>query len=166
MDTTSTRRRALAVLVAASFGVAAPLTATSLAHAAVQGHGSSHSRDSDGDKMPNRWENKHRLDAHKANARRDADHDGLKNLAEFRDGTDPQDADSDDDGVEDGDDLADCADDAADDSADDSSDDSSDDSDDADEADDCDHGGSDDTDDDSSDDAPPVSSRAGTYVIG
>jgi hypothetical protein len=95
-------RRIVAVLAAGAFGMTAPLAVSSLSHAAVHGHVSS--RDSDGDKMPNRWELKHGLDAHTPNAHRDADHDGLQNLAEFRDGTDPQDDDSDDDGVEDGDD--------------------------------------------------------------
>jgi len=110
MDTTSTRRRLVAGLAATAFGIAAPLTATTLAHGAVHGHAGAHSRDWDGDKMPNRWELAHGLNAHKANAQRDADRDGLKNLAEFRDGTDPQDSDSDDDGVEDGDDDSpDCA---------------------------------------------------------
>src|SRR4051812_1583303 len=98
MDTTSTRRL-VATLAATAFGIAAPLTASTLAQAAVHGHATAHSRDWDGDKMPNRWELRHGLNAHKANAGRDADRDGLKNLAEFRDGTDPQDADSDDDGV-------------------------------------------------------------------
>src|SRR5690242_575735 len=103
MDTaTSAGRRAAALLAATAFGVTAPLSVTSLADAAVQRP--SHARDSDGDKMPDRWEARHGLDAHKANARRDADRDGLRNLAEFRDGTDPQDDDSDDDGIEDGDD--------------------------------------------------------------
>ena len=116
METTS-RRRLVATLAATAFGIAAPLTATTLAHAAVHGHASSHSRDWDGDKMPNRWELAHGLNAHKANAQRDADRDGLKNLAEFRDGTDPQDADSDDDGVEDGDDHGEVCDDGAEDGA-------------------------------------------------
>jgi hypothetical protein len=63
------------------------------------------SRDSDRDGMPNRWEKSHGLKVHKADARGDKDHDGLKNLAEYRLGTDPRNADSDDDGVKDGHDV-------------------------------------------------------------
>jgi hypothetical protein len=96
-------RRVVALAAAGAFGVTAPLVVSSLSQAAVSGHHASH-RDSDGDKMPNRWELRHGLNPHRANARGDADQDGLRNLAEFRDGTDPQDADTDDDGVEDGDD--------------------------------------------------------------
>lgn len=110
---TPTLRRAVAVLAAGAFGIAAPLTMTSLSNAAVQSH--SHVRDSDGDQMPNTWEVRHGLDAHQPNARKDADHDGLKNVTEFRDHTDPQDSDSDDDGAEDGDDdspAGDCDDDS------------------------------------------------------
>jgi hypothetical protein len=100
---TSSARRAVAVLAATAFAVTAPLVAPSLSQAAVHGHHAS-SRDADGDKMPSRWERHNGLDAHKANAHRDADHDGLENLDEFCDGTDPQDDDSDEDGIEDGDD--------------------------------------------------------------
>jgi hypothetical protein len=43
----------------------------------------------------------------KANGRRDADHDGLSNLGEFRSHTDPQDADTDNDCIGDDDEDAD-----------------------------------------------------------
>jgi hypothetical protein len=99
---TTKTRHVVAVLAAGAFGVAAPLTVASLSDAAV--HHPSRVRDSDGDKMPDRWESANGLNPHKANARKDADRDGLKNLGEFRDGTDPLDDDSDNDGVEDGDD--------------------------------------------------------------
>jgi hypothetical protein len=63
------------------------------------------SRDSDRDGMPNRWEKSNGLKVHKADARGDKDHDGLKNLAEYRLGSDPRNPDSDDDGVKDGQDV-------------------------------------------------------------
>jgi len=53
--------------------------------------------------MPNRWETSNGLNAHRADARSDADHDGLRNLGEFRRGTTPTDEDSDNDGDDDGD---------------------------------------------------------------
>jgi hypothetical protein len=52
--------------------------------------------------MPDRWEHKHHV--HKAKA--DPDHDGVANLGEFHNGTNPRDADTDNDGVKDGDDDA------------------------------------------------------------
>ena len=63
------------------------------------------SLDSDGDGMPNRWEVAHNLDAHRANARADADHDGLRNIGEFRNEAKPHDEDSDNDGDDDGDEV-------------------------------------------------------------
>ncbi len=59
-------------------------------------------RDRDRDHMPDRWERANGLSVSRNDARRDRDRDGLRNLAEFRAGTDPRDADSDDDGVRDG----------------------------------------------------------------
>lgn len=59
--------------------------------------------DSDHDGMPNHWENVNGLNAFKAaDATRNADHDGLTNLAEFQTGTDPQISDTDGDGLSDG----------------------------------------------------------------
>jgi hypothetical protein len=60
-------------------------------------------RDRDHDKMNDRWEARHGLNTHRNDAARDPDKDGLKNLGEFRAHTNPQDADSDNDGTEDGD---------------------------------------------------------------
>jgi hypothetical protein len=57
------------------------------------------SRDRDRDRMPDRWERKHRL----SKARADADRDGLTNLAEFRSRTNPRRRDSDRDRLRDGD---------------------------------------------------------------
>ena len=159
MDTlSSTRistsaRRVVAVLAAGTFGITAPLVVSSLSHAAVQGHHAG-SRDTDGDKMPNRWELRHGLDAHTPNAHRDADHDGSQNLAEFREGTDPQDDDSDDDGIEDGDDDSPNDDQCDDDSGDDDravsrSDD-----------------GIEDGDDDCDEGTPPTTARLATFVVG
>jgi hypothetical protein len=54
-------------------------------------------KDRDHDRMPDRWEKKHGLSFHKANARRDKDGDGLSNIGEFKARTDPSDADTDDD---------------------------------------------------------------------
>ena len=59
-------------------------------------------RDSDRDKMPDRWEKRHGLKVKKKDARRDRDRDGLINIAEYRAKMDPRDADSDDDGETDG----------------------------------------------------------------
>jgi hypothetical protein len=52
--------------------------------------------------MPDSWERRHRV--HSATA--DPDRDGVTNLGEFHNGTDPRDADTDNDGIDDGDDDA------------------------------------------------------------
>jgi hypothetical protein len=59
-------------------------------------------RDRNHDRIPDRWEKTHKLSLRVDQARRDQDHDGLKNKAEYRAHMDPRDADSDNDGVEDG----------------------------------------------------------------
>ena len=66
----------------------------------------SQARDRNRDRIPDRWERAHHLSLRVNQARRDQDHDGLKNRAEFRAQTDPRDADSDNDGTEDGDERA------------------------------------------------------------
>jgi hypothetical protein len=51
--------------------------------------------DTDGDHIPDEWENSHGLDANSAaDAAMDADHDGQTNLQEYQVGTDPQNPDS------------------------------------------------------------------------
>ncbi len=67
---------------------------------AASAKGGHHDRDHDG--MPDRWEQHHGLSAKKANARADHEGDGLSDLGEYRLRLDPQDADTDDDGVRDG----------------------------------------------------------------
>jgi hypothetical protein len=66
----------------------------------------SQARDRNHDKISDRWERSHHLTLRVNQARRDQDHDGLKNRGEFRAQTDPRDDDSDNDGVEDGDERA------------------------------------------------------------
>jgi hypothetical protein len=56
-------------------------------------------KDGDHDRMPDKWEKKFGLNRHKNDARKDRDHDGLRNLAEFQAGTNPNDADTDNDGT-------------------------------------------------------------------
>ncbi len=68
---------------------------------------SASSRDADGDGMPTRWEVAHNLNAHRANANRDPDHDRLSNLGEYRHDVSPHDEDSDNDGMDDGDEIRD-----------------------------------------------------------
>jgi hypothetical protein len=75
---------ALAVLlVAATSAVAAP-------------------KDKNRDRIPDRWEKKFKLSLKVNQANRDQDRDRVDNLNEFREGTNPKDADSDNDGVKDG----------------------------------------------------------------
>jgi hypothetical protein len=71
---------------------------------AKRSHHKSHHRvaDRNHNGMPDRWERKFRV--HKASA--DPDRDGVANLGEFHNGTNPRDADTDNDGVEDGNDDA------------------------------------------------------------
>jgi hypothetical protein len=62
----------------------------------------SQAKDRNHDRISDRWERSHHLSLRVNQARRDQDHDGLKNRGEFRAQTDPRDADSDDNGIQDG----------------------------------------------------------------
>jgi hypothetical protein len=68
--------------------------------------GAAAARDRNHDKIPDRWERSHHLSLHKNQAKRDQDRDNLKNRKEFKAGTNPRDADTDDDGVPDGEENA------------------------------------------------------------
>jgi len=70
---------ATTVVVGAGLALAAPAQAVG--------------RDTDGDGMPDRWERKYNLNWKKPNARGDADHDGIRNIREFRLGLNPRRAD-------------------------------------------------------------------------
>ena len=54
------------------------------------------------DGIPDRWEHAHHLSLKVNQAKRDQDHDGLRNKAEFMAGDNPRDADTDNDGIKDG----------------------------------------------------------------
>jgi hypothetical protein len=79
------------------------LAATSAAALLFPGAGMARSHgDRNGDRIPDRWERAHHLSLKVNQAKRDQDHDGLRNRAEFMAGDDPRDADTDDDGTKDG----------------------------------------------------------------
>ena len=63
-------------------------------------------KDHNHDRIPDRWEKRHKLSLQKNQARLDQDRDHLRNRAEFLAGDDPRDRDSDDDGVMDGEEQA------------------------------------------------------------
>lgn len=63
-------------------------------------------KDRNNDRIPDRWEKRHKLSLKVNQARKDQDRDQLRNRAEFLAGTDPRDSDSDDDGTDDGDEQA------------------------------------------------------------
>jgi hypothetical protein len=63
-------------------------------------------KDRNHDRIPDRWEKRHRLSLRVNQARRDQDRDHLSNLGEFKAGDNPRDQDSDNDGVMDGEENA------------------------------------------------------------
>lgn len=89
----ASRGRLLGIVIAALLGLVAIPAAAS-------------AKDSNHDKIPDRWETKHGLSLNVNQAKRDQDRDQLVNIKEFRSGMDPRDADSDGDGVEDSDEGA------------------------------------------------------------
>jgi hypothetical protein len=90
------RRQRSAASIAAAIGLLAMLALPSAAAAGDRNH----------DRIPDRWEKRHRLSLTVNQAKRDQDHDALRNRAEFMAGDNPRDADSDDDGVPDGEENA------------------------------------------------------------
>jgi len=63
-------------------------------------------RDTNHDKIPDRWEKQNALSLKVKQTRRDPDHDKLNNLGEYRNGTDPHNSDTDGDGIPDGAEVA------------------------------------------------------------
>jgi hypothetical protein len=86
--TASRALRRLALAFAALLVLALPATAVA--------------RDRDHDGLPDRWEKKHHLSVGHASASADPDRDHVDNWNEHREGTDPRDRDSDNDGRRDG----------------------------------------------------------------
>jgi hypothetical protein len=84
-------------------GIAAVLVASMFAIPALAS-----SRDGNGDRIPDRWEAKYHLSLAKNQAPKDQDRDGVKNLAEYKEGTSPREADTDGDGTTDGTDSHPC----------------------------------------------------------
>lgn len=67
---------------------------------------SANGRDANHDRIPDRWEKRHGLSLKVKQTKRDQDRDGFHNRAEWRAKTDPNDADSDGDGIKDSDENA------------------------------------------------------------
>jgi hypothetical protein len=97
MTPTKARRSRLGMTwFALALGALALLAMPSLAAAKDRNH----------DRIPDRWEKRHKLSLNVNQARHDQDRDHLRNRAEFLAGDDPRDHDSDDDGVMDGEEQA------------------------------------------------------------
>ncbi len=94
--TPAQRFRLIRLAFALSLGILAIFALPSIAAAKDKNH----------DRLPDRWENRHNLTLKVKQTRRDQDRDGLRNLGEFKAGTNPRKADTDNDGVEDGDENA------------------------------------------------------------
>ena len=98
---TPTSRPRLLVAVAALVALLA-LVAVPGAQAKSSGRHHARSADRNRDRIPDRWERRFHLSLTRDQARRDQDHDGLRNRAEYLARTDPRDADTDGDGRRDG----------------------------------------------------------------
>jgi hypothetical protein len=97
MTPTKARRPRLGMTwLALALGALALLVMPSLAAA----------KDRNNDRIPDRWEKRHKLSLKTNQSRLDQDRDHLRNRAEFLSGDDPRDSDSDDDGTMDGDEQA------------------------------------------------------------
>ena len=83
----------------------ATLAGAALLLALLPGAASAAGGDRNKDRIPDRWEKAHKLSLKVKQTNRDQDKDGLRNLAEWRNKTDPRDADSDNDGLDDGDEV-------------------------------------------------------------
>src|SRR4051794_36640247 len=77
------------------------LVAGALALAAVAAPATASAKDTNHDRIPDRWERAYHLSLKVDQSKRDQDHDGLRNRAEWRERTDPRDADTDADGLPD-----------------------------------------------------------------
>jgi hypothetical protein len=88
-------KRTIRILMLLATACAALLVVT--ATGSARGNG-----DRNRDRIPDRWERAHHLSLKVNQAKRDQDHDGLRNRGEFLAGTDPRNNDSDEDGTNDG----------------------------------------------------------------
>jgi len=86
--------------------VAMTVTVTALVVLGAVSMAAAGSRDSNRDRIPDKWEKRFSLSLKVKQAGRDPDRDGRTNLGEFRAGTSPLDSDSDDDGTRDGKEIA------------------------------------------------------------
>ncbi len=77
------------------------LLAAILALLAVSAPGMAQAKDSNKDRIPDRWEKSHKLSLKKDQRKLDQDKDGLRNRGEFLADTNPRDRDTDDDGITD-----------------------------------------------------------------
>ena len=86
------------ITLAAAIAAFAALAGPAAAHAKSE---KSSAQDRNHDGLPDKWEKRHHLSLKVNQAQRDQDRDGLTNIGEFGSGTNPRDADSDNDGVSD-----------------------------------------------------------------
>jgi Ni/Co efflux regulator RcnB len=78
------------------------LLAAILALVAVAAPGTAAAKDRNQDRIPDRWEKRHKLSLKVDQRKKDQDRDGLRNRGEWLSDTNPRDRDSDDDGISDG----------------------------------------------------------------